>query len=110
VRIEELVVCSPQGDVLYQWQSRNPDVRVNFLEFLSQKSRSVGQQLPLGAFDRLEVRGDQQRMVAQVRPDRGVILRSAPAPAAADTPAQTPPPLPPEPPPLDPMPKLRMAE
>lgn len=75
-RIDELVVCSHKGEVLYEWQCANNTDRISFLEFLSQKSLQLGEGLNLGAFDRLEMEGAQTRVVAQVKADRGVFLRT----------------------------------
>jgi hypothetical protein len=75
-RIDELVVCSNTGDVLYEWQCANNGDRISFLEFLSQKSLQLGEGLNLGAFDRLEMEGEQTRVVAQVKADRGIFLRA----------------------------------
>jgi len=74
--IEEVLVCSAQGEVLCEWQCRNSDLWVNFFEFLSQKSRRLAQGLVLGEFDRLEVAGLETRLVALVSPQRGVLVRS----------------------------------
>jgi CheY-like chemotaxis protein len=75
-RIEEMVVCSANGDVLYQWKCGNTNDRISFLEFLSQKSAQLGEGLNLGAFDRLEMEGERSRIVAQVKTDRGVFVRA----------------------------------
>jgi CheY-like chemotaxis protein len=75
-RVDELVVCSNKGEVLYEWQCANNTDRISFLEFLSQKSVQLGEGLNLGAFDRLEMEGEQTRVVAQVKADRGVFLRA----------------------------------
>jgi CheY-like chemotaxis protein len=72
--IDEMVVCSAKGEVLYEWQSKKVSERISFLEFLSQKSLQLGEGLNLGAFDRLEIEGTRARVVAQVKPDRGVFL------------------------------------
>ncbi|HKS38426.1 MAG TPA: response regulator [Verrucomicrobiae bacterium] len=77
--IDEVLVCSVQGDVLYEWQCRNSELWINFLEFVSQKSRQLGQGLALGRFDRLEILGPNSRIVAQVGSSRGVIVRSSKA-------------------------------
>jgi hypothetical protein len=74
-RIDEMVVCSAKGEVLYEWQSKKVSERISFLEFLSQKSLQLGEGLNLGAFDRLEIEGTRTRVVAQVTPDRGIFLR-----------------------------------
>lgn len=75
--VMELVVCSTKGEVLYEWQCANNTDRISFLEFLSQKSLQLGEGLNLGPFDRLEMEGDQTRVVAQVKSDRGVFIRAS---------------------------------
>jgi hypothetical protein len=82
-RFDEMVVCSPKGEVLYEWQSSNSTDRVSFLEFLSQKSNQLGEGLNLGAFDRLEMEGERQRVVAQIKSDRGLFIRATKTPAKA---------------------------
>ena len=74
--IEEFLICSGDGKVLYEWGCRNSDVWVNFLEFLSQKCRRLAQGLPLGTFQRLEATANGSRLVALVRENRGVVVRS----------------------------------
>ena len=80
-QIEELLVCSPQGEVLHEWQCANTNGRVGFLDFLSQKTRQLAQGLPLGDFDRLEVTGAGSRVVAQIQPDRALFVRISRQPA-----------------------------
>jgi hypothetical protein len=75
-RIDEMVVCSARGEVLYEWQCPNSGDRVSFLEFLSRKSLQLGEGLNLGEFDRLEIEGDNSRVVAQLKKDRGVFVRA----------------------------------
>jgi len=75
-QVEELLVCSLQGEVLHEWQCTNTNGRVGFLEFLSQKARQLAQGLPLGEFDRLEVNGENARVVAQIQPDRALFVRT----------------------------------
>ncbi|HZQ45965.1 MAG TPA: response regulator [Verrucomicrobiae bacterium] len=75
-RIDEMVICSAKGEVLYEWQSSRTSDRVSFLEFLSRKSLQLGEGLNLGTFDRLEMEGDRTRVIAQVKSDRGVFVRA----------------------------------
>ncbi len=75
-RIDELLVCSPKGEILYEWKCGNANERVSFLEFLSQKSGQLGEGLNLGAFDRLEMEGERYRVIAQVKSDRGLFVRT----------------------------------
>jgi CheY-like chemotaxis protein len=76
-QVDELLVCSLQGEVLHEWQCTNTNGRVGFLEFLSQKARQLAQGLPLGEFDRLEVNGKSTRVVAQIQPDRALFVRTS---------------------------------
>lgn len=75
-QIDEVLICSSHGDVLYEWQCRNSDVWVNFLEFVSQKSRQVSQGFVLGQFDRLEIQSDDSRMIAHIGASGGILVRS----------------------------------
>ena len=36
-KIDEVLICSTQGDVLYEWQCADANARIRFLQFLSQK-------------------------------------------------------------------------
>lgn len=72
--IDEVLVASPQGDVLYEWQCRQATERIRFLEFVSQRAHQLGQGLPLGSFDRLETEADQARAITQVQAERTVFV------------------------------------
>jgi len=76
-KVEELLVCPLQGEVLHEWQCSNTNGRVGFLEFLSQKARQLAQGLPLGDFERLEVNGAEIRVVAQIQSDRALFVRTS---------------------------------
>lgn len=73
--IEEVLICGGDGTVLHEWQVRNSDLWVNFIEFLSQKGRRLSQGLPLGTFDRFEAAEGDLRLIALVGNDRGVLVR-----------------------------------
>lgn len=79
IEVDELMICSEAGDVYHAWQCANTDLRINFLEFLSQKARLLHNVLPLGVFDRAEFHGVAGRLVGQIGSGRGVILRTSPA-------------------------------
>lgn len=74
--VAEFVVFSSQGDVIYEWQCPDANARINFLEFLSQKTRLLGQGLPMGHFERLEVFGSKSRIITQLENDHAVFVRS----------------------------------
>lgn len=79
--VDEFLVCSTQGDVLYEWQCPNSNARIDFLEVLSQKARQLAQGLPIGLFERLECTERRTRVLVQVEADRGLFLRAVYAPA-----------------------------
>jgi CheY-like chemotaxis protein len=74
--VEELLICSGQGEVLYRWQCRDVDLWVNFFEFVSQRGQRLAQSLPLGEFNRLEVESGGARAVVIISEDRGVLVKS----------------------------------
>jgi CheY-like chemotaxis protein len=74
--IAEMLVCSVQGDVLYEWQCANSSARIGFFEFLSQKARSLSAGLPMGQFERLEISSPKTRVVAQIENDHAIFVRT----------------------------------
>ena len=76
-QVEEMLVCSLQGEVLHEWKCANPNNRVGLLEFISQKARQLAQGLPLGDFDRVEISGHKTRAVAQIQDDRALFVRTS---------------------------------
>jgi hypothetical protein len=79
-RTDELLVCSLQGEILHEWKCANPNGRVTFLEFVSQKARQLAQGLPVGEFDRVEVNAVNTRVIAQVQAERGLFVRCSRVP------------------------------
>jgi CheY-like chemotaxis protein len=75
-RVEELMICTEMGDVLHSWQCAESDLRINFLEFISQKGRLLRNALPMGAFDRVEFSSGPERFIAKVAAGQGIILRT----------------------------------
>ena len=80
-KIDEVLICSTQGDVLYEWQCPDANARIRFLQFLSQKSWQLRQGLPIGHFQRLEAEGPADRIVAQVDSESALFVRSGRLPA-----------------------------
>ena len=76
-KIDEMLICSTQGDVLYEWQCADVNARIRFLQFLSQKSWQLRQGLPTGHFERLEIEGMKHRIVTQLEPDRALFVRAS---------------------------------
>ena len=73
--VAEMIVCSVQGDIVYEWQCADANGRVNFLEFVSQKSRQLGVGLELGDFERLEMLSPRSRVIAQIQGEHAIIVR-----------------------------------
>jgi CheY-like chemotaxis protein len=80
VRVAETLICSGRGAPLYQWQCADVPARVALLQAIAEQAVQVGQLLPLGRFDRLEIQLPSGRAVAQVNPDRMVFVQVAPEP------------------------------
>ena len=76
-----MLICSTQGDVLYEWQCPDTNARIRFLQFLSQKSWQLRQGLPIGHFQRLEVEGPGDRIVTDIDSNRALYVRSSHFPA-----------------------------
>lgn len=83
-RIEELLIASPQGEVLHEWQCANTTGRVVLLDHVAKLSRQIGKDLPLGAFDRLEINTASTRVIVQIQPDRGMFLRTSRNPVESE--------------------------
>ena len=80
-KIDEVLVCSTQGEVLYEWQCPDANARIRFLQFLSQKSWQLCQGLPIGHFQRLQAEGPEDRIVTHVDSDCALFVRSSQLPA-----------------------------
>lgn len=73
--VEEVLLVSPQGDVLFEWQCGQVNDRLRFLEFLSERVQQVAQHLPLGPLDRWEAEAGPVRVVCHMRPERTLWIR-----------------------------------
>ncbi len=87
-QVDEVLLCSPQGDVLYEWKCHDTATRIGLLEFVSQKARQIAQGLPLGRLDRVEMSCASSRLVVRIADDHGMLVRTSPyrhtAPLAMD--------------------------
>jgi len=77
VRVAETLICSGDGTLLYQWQCADVNARIALLHEIAQQAARVGELLPLGKFDRLEIQLSAGRAVAQAQPDRLVFVQIA---------------------------------
>ena len=77
LRIEEIVLCSGAGEVLYEWESKSLELRLRLLEQIEQQATQLSNLVPVGRFDRLEILTAEGRVVCQVQPDRRLFVRRA---------------------------------
>ena len=82
-KVDEVLVCSAQGEVLYEWQCAHTDLWVNFFEFISQRGQRLAQVLPLGEFNRLEILSGGVRAVVIIANERGVLVKTRRAAVSA---------------------------
>jgi CheY-like chemotaxis protein len=75
VQVEETLICSGKGEPLYVWQCPDRQARLTLLRNVAQQAARLGQLMPLGNFDRLEIQLADGRAVAQARADRMVFIR-----------------------------------
>jgi CheY-like chemotaxis protein len=75
-QVAEFVVLSSQGDVIHEWQCEDVNARVNFLEFVSQKARQLGQGLQLGSFEAFEIYGSKSRIITQLENDHAIFVKT----------------------------------
>jgi hypothetical protein len=76
VRIEEILLSSGAGEVLFQSQCQSPNDRLRLLAQLEEMGGQLSTIAPVGAFERLEIRSAGKRAVCLVRPDRRLFVRS----------------------------------
>jgi CheY-like chemotaxis protein len=74
VAVTETLVCSAQGDPIFQWQCTDVLDRVALLQNIAQQAALLSQALPLGKFERLEIRQPDRRTVALFGQDRLVFV------------------------------------
>jgi CheY-like chemotaxis protein len=75
-QVDEFLICSAHGEVLYEWECRDRDLWVNFFEFISQRGQRLTQSLPVGEFDRLEIESGGARAVVIISAERGVLVKT----------------------------------
>ena len=76
-RIDEFLICTEQGEVLYEWQCPQTSARISLLEFISKKSQSFDNGLPLGPFERIEIEAPKSRTVVKVMANKGILMRAS---------------------------------
>jgi CheY-like chemotaxis protein len=76
-RIDEVVLCSGAGEVLYDWQCKSLERRVNLLEQIESQAAQINNIVPVGRLDRVEIQTRDGRIICQILPDRRLFVRSS---------------------------------
>jgi predicted regulator of Ras-like GTPase activity (Roadblock/LC7/MglB family) len=75
--IEEIMLCSDDGHILYEWPSSVAGGRVQLFDAVLKQSNSLAQTLSLGRVSRLEVETLNGRIVLLLQPNRRLFVRSS---------------------------------
>jgi CheY-like chemotaxis protein len=76
-KIEEIIICTNQGDTLYEWQATDADIRMELARLLQTRADHLSRNLGLGRCDRVEAPGNNTRMVFQLQKTCTVFVRSS---------------------------------
>lgn len=88
-QIAEVLVCTTPDEVVYAWQCGDIEARLKLIKFIQQKAGQLSDGLTLGPLRQLEVEAPEGRLIAQLRPDRKLWIRSGPvAGAITSSPSQ----------------------
>jgi CheY-like chemotaxis protein len=75
-QIEEMLVCSSRGEILFESQCPDPDRRLRFMQAVSQKSLEISEAAGFGRFDRVEIEAAETRAIVHARPSGLVFLQA----------------------------------
>jgi hypothetical protein len=79
-KVEEVMICSLQGEVFLEWQCPDERGRLGFFEFITQRAKLMNVNLPLGQLERLEASNDRERAICRVLEDRAIFARTSYSP------------------------------
>jgi CheY-like chemotaxis protein len=74
-RIQEILLCSGSGELLYQWDSPSPEKRISLLAEISHVAQQISALAPAGRFERLEVDSSTARTVCRFGPNHWLLVR-----------------------------------
>jgi len=85
VRIEEALLCSRAGEVLYQWNCDSIESRLELFKRLEEQAVQAAKGTASGRFHRVSMDLGMSRLVVQLQPTYKLLVRSA-LPASTTTP------------------------
>jgi CheY-like chemotaxis protein len=76
VRIEEVLLCSGAGEVLYDWKCESIQSRLELFKSVEQQSMQAAKDVKSGLFHRLVMETGNGRLVIQIQPTFKLLVRS----------------------------------
>jgi CheY-like chemotaxis protein len=77
VHIEETLLCSRAGEVLYQWKCDSIEQRLELFKSLEEQAMESAKGTPSGRFHRVSMDMGPSRIVVQIQPSYKLLVRSA---------------------------------
>jgi CheY-like chemotaxis protein len=77
IRIEEALLCSSAGEVLYQVKCESLEARLDFFKKLEQQAMEASKGTPSGRFHRVSMDTGASRLLVQIQPTFKLLVRSA---------------------------------
>jgi DNA-binding NarL/FixJ family response regulator len=77
VRLQEVVLCSGAGEVLYEWECQSIERRLQLLTRIEQQAAQLSSLVRVGRFERLEMLVSDGRIVCETQTDRRLFVRTA---------------------------------
>jgi len=77
VRIEETLICSRAGEVLYQWNCESIEQRLDLFKKLEEQAVEASKGTPSGRFHRVSMDIGTSRIIVQIQPAYKLLVRSA---------------------------------
>jgi hypothetical protein len=74
--VEEFLLCTVDGDVLYKWQCEEYRQRIEYLAKLYQAATEISAAVGIGELDRVEMESHTGRAIARIEEQRAVFLRA----------------------------------
>jgi CheY-like chemotaxis protein len=75
--IEEMLVCTNQNEVLYEWRCPHTDLRLRCLDLLRHKAQQAARRLSLGPTNRFDFQSSQGRVIVRFQGDTTIFVRSS---------------------------------
>lgn len=77
IRVEEVLLCSAAGEVLYQWKCEAIEARLELFQKIEQQAMQSSKGTPSGRFHRVAMDTGESRVLVQIQPTFRLLVRSA---------------------------------